>query len=994
MRLCYSLLYITFCSILTVSAQDNYLKDYAPVAPTPASLGKYGDIPVSYHTGVPDISIPIYTLNEGAISVPIGLSYHSSGIRVQETASWVGLGWALNAGGVITRTVQGSPDENGSSGNGAQEWGWFEKGGSGRFVNGVCQPPGRITDGEIDTEPDLFNFNVGGFAGKFFYDSDTIPRIVPQQDLKIITVKIGNEYFSGWIIVDPQGNRYHFGATNSSMLMSDYVEQSVYTDDPYTTPKNSSWYLSKIESADRKDVITFNYVEEKYSFWDVSTTPIDGGLISVQFPGPCTGATVRKPTKVKVKGKRLASIVGSNGSIAFTGESTVRTDLSRYDPCSNCNPTNTEAKALKTIEVRGKDGSCLKQFDFSTSYTPTSPIGNLPPDYLPDSPDSTDRKRLKLNSITEKACGSSSNNKVHSFEYYGIDSLPRRISLAQDHWGYYNGKDNNLDFDPGMPYYKRECNGCLDNYNHLCTTPPNKREPVFPAMRHGTLKKIIYPTGGSTLFDFEAHTTWGDDSTCAKVSIVSWSAFGGGCPSCTNCSNSYSERTYTFSQAQIDKGHISISVGTSCQNNSANIQVYNPSNQLVTSVNGNGYWYLTAMNGVSLQAGINYRFRLNMQGTEPANAEIYTITKTVFQTNKTIGGLRIKTITTNDGDTDASNNIVKKFEYAHPVYNSQSSGKLVHMPLYVALFEEWCTYVGDLDCANPDSCNWPLENAYSYPGLCPNIGSNFVLGLVIHNSALQPMQTTMGSHIGYLGVQVKETNNGRTEYRYNMGDYENGPWKPTGYPYPPPPFDPMVGKLRSETYFNQTGTLQRQIEYEYLTNTTAVVSGYDACKAVKLVAPPNSKIAVQFYDLKTGYALPSRIYERNFNTDYTYQEKITDLGYSVTNGHLQKTTEDVTDSDGSVYRTKYKYAMDFPCPTSCLTPCDETCAGNGEGRAILAMRKRNMVALPIEQTSWLKRPSWGAFDSQRQRTSDLNMSTRTTTTSNCIWWSRYALQPQ
>jgi hypothetical protein len=28
------------------NAQDAFLKDFAPVAPTPASLGKYGEIPV------------------------------------------------------------------------------------------------------------------------------------------------------------------------------------------------------------------------------------------------------------------------------------------------------------------------------------------------------------------------------------------------------------------------------------------------------------------------------------------------------------------------------------------------------------------------------------------------------------------------------------------------------------------------------------------------------------------------------------------------------------------------------------------------------------------------------------------------------------------------------------------------------------------------------------------------------------------------------------
>src|ERR1700759_691037 len=74
-------------------------------SPTAASLGKFGDIPVSYHTGIPDISIPIYTVQAGSLKLPIVMSYHAGGVKVQEPAGWVGAGWALNAGGVITRTV-------------------------------------------------------------------------------------------------------------------------------------------------------------------------------------------------------------------------------------------------------------------------------------------------------------------------------------------------------------------------------------------------------------------------------------------------------------------------------------------------------------------------------------------------------------------------------------------------------------------------------------------------------------------------------------------------------------------------------------------------------------------------------------------------------------------------------------------------------------------------------------------------------------------------
>src|SRR5687767_12654498 len=86
---------------LSTEAQNgNYqLRSVVTPSPTTASLGKYGEIPVSLYTGIPSISIPLYEIKDGPLSLPISLSYHAGGIRVEEIASSVGLGWTLNAGG-------------------------------------------------------------------------------------------------------------------------------------------------------------------------------------------------------------------------------------------------------------------------------------------------------------------------------------------------------------------------------------------------------------------------------------------------------------------------------------------------------------------------------------------------------------------------------------------------------------------------------------------------------------------------------------------------------------------------------------------------------------------------------------------------------------------------------------------------------------------------------------------------------------------------------
>ena len=77
--------------------QEIVLKNYTP-SPEAYSLMEYSEIPVSLYTGVPDISIPIYTIRVGNYSLPISLRYHASGIKVGQEASRIGLGWSIHAG--------------------------------------------------------------------------------------------------------------------------------------------------------------------------------------------------------------------------------------------------------------------------------------------------------------------------------------------------------------------------------------------------------------------------------------------------------------------------------------------------------------------------------------------------------------------------------------------------------------------------------------------------------------------------------------------------------------------------------------------------------------------------------------------------------------------------------------------------------------------------------------------------------------------------------
>ena len=91
--------------------ESTYLENTVPPSPEPASIVKYADVPFNPSSGMAEYEVPFYTLQGRELNIPIGLRYASSGIKLDEIAGVAGLGWTLQAGGCITRTVVDMPDE-------------------------------------------------------------------------------------------------------------------------------------------------------------------------------------------------------------------------------------------------------------------------------------------------------------------------------------------------------------------------------------------------------------------------------------------------------------------------------------------------------------------------------------------------------------------------------------------------------------------------------------------------------------------------------------------------------------------------------------------------------------------------------------------------------------------------------------------------------------------------------------------------------------------
>lgn len=498
------------------------IPNYIPPSPNAAALVKSVDVQVGEYTGVPNISLPLYTIKSGDLSLPITLDYHASGIKVEQEASWVGLGWSLNAGGCITRQIRGKddfrPNLNGyisldnlppSTDTNLPQWG------TSQANDGYFNYYTNVANGSYDGEPDMFYYNFNGKSGKLVFEkqSGTIVRAISlsQNSIKF-TYNILSQI---WEVIDENGVKYSFMTAEESKNYSHsgntrYEQSTCFEEiDGDTDTKITAWYLNKIESPSGNS-ISFDYdsntnqtltqvqrSELVYKLYDLKLIKAEGkGYISPNLSGYTEIHTASMQETYQVW---LKSINFANGSLKFTTSD--RTDL--------VSRNSNKPQKLENIEIYDKNNTLIKTFDFNYSY-------------FNENQGTADSERLKLNSVQEFAGGKS----IPAYEFsYNSVNLPPKTSFSQDHWGFYNGKNNesicqyelisvinHLNNVYGVPIdsqYGTVCKKTLipykeeKNENNDVFINGANREPDPLSMQAATLTKIKYPTGGSTDFEYE-----------------------------------------------------------------------------------------------------------------------------------------------------------------------------------------------------------------------------------------------------------------------------------------------------------------------------------------------------------------------------------------------------------------------------------------------------------------------------------------------------------
>ncbi|MEM9141350.1 MAG: hypothetical protein AAGA86_00090 [Bacteroidota bacterium] len=447
------------------TAQD--IPQIIPPSPEATSLAKFAEVPVSHYTGVPNVSIPIYTIQQNGISIPISLNYHSRGVKVGEIAPRVGLGWALQYGGSISRQIRGGADED--------TRGYLNNGYDMSFFTDATKRDlvydTYVFYPDYDFTPDLFHFGANGTGGKFMIDKADDQVLVQEfDDITITPHNInGTNGIERFTIIDKNGHTFYFGVSkDGSRSARNYDEQL----ESISKPMNggiqilggsqdrfyNSWQLMDIETV-YGDLIEFHYSSPQGEMSQTYRHSYD--RIENNVP-------THHASKLRMFQFQLSEIRFKTGKLVFESAQAEREDLAG-------------SHSLERIGIYDLDDQLIKAFDFGYEYTVGSNT-NVNSYLLASEPRAN--KRLFLKSIRETA-PDQSQLPPYLFDY-NVEKLPNRFSTAQDLWGYYNGADNGeylTFFDYGTTNVDRTVN-------------TQKAEA-------GMLKKITYPTQGGVILEYE-----------------------------------------------------------------------------------------------------------------------------------------------------------------------------------------------------------------------------------------------------------------------------------------------------------------------------------------------------------------------------------------------------------------------------------------------------------------------------------------------------------
>jgi len=898
----------SFAQTITNTTDDFAKKtDFFPPAPNAAAITKAAVLGTTKNTGAVNVNIPVVQLNGKKLNVAVSLNYASSGIKVDELASRVGMGWSLNAGGVITRIIRGAPDEYGTRvtlhAPITDNWASYN------FMAGISNINGIGADN--DPEPDLFNFSFGSYSGAFVLDSSMNAVQIPSSPLKIEK----NFFSTDWNfkITTPDGVRYYFGGSNATEISKrlDNAGTSIFGGSTLYAYLPTAWYLIKIEHSNG-ETINFSYTPIEYNTYDSTVETMDhvafleGNDPSCVTFSPTTNINRFRNTST-TKGQLLTGITTATyGALKF-----------KYSSRSDGND-----KLLQSIQYYNQvTGDTIRQYKFNYTDYGTFGFSNFysRSDAIP-----------YLTSFKECSADSSV-VLIHRFSYIDPAARPDRLSYAQDHWGYFNGQSNSS----FCPY--------LDGMTSLFPYALANRESNFAYAVKGMLNKIIYPTGGCDSIIYEPNLTY-TMTTPATRNSVTKEVTGTGLHTQVGVTQSF---TLTTDQDIVLNNTINCSE-TDCDEPATingKVQITDASSSLV--FNQTYVPNSSAQERVHLSAG-EYTLNVFASGsmiTTTSILQFYDDTHPAHLQNTDGAGLRVKYIVSAPGQ---GNKLIKHFIYS-PITNlSQSSIAPVPDPDYLRTFNTGALYLAPSGIV--DGMGNPITFYYcnkSHVALHSNSLSNlfsYMNAPVTYSSILETSSTTLEG--GVTETKFDAISDIDAETKWGEEEYFNGTktnFSATGN-----------GRIKEENVYKYSGSTLTKLKstinhYNYDTRRSAIMDGYfDHAPFTSVQAPP-APVDLSASGSPTTY-LPNysvffSLKHYQIYCPWIYKDSVTEVTYD-SNGlnplsrltiyfydnelHEQLTRTETHDSRGNLVKTENKYPHDY----ATIAPYDQMISNNMTGYVV------------------------------------------------------------
>lgn len=963
-------IYLLLVNIVVVHAQ---LVNFIPPSPTAAEFGKYGDIPVGNYTGVPSISIPLHTVKSGTLELPISISYHASGVQVQAEASWVGLGWSLNAGGVITRQTNGIDDLQVTTG-----YTKYDPIPPIEQLNDVtltasygipgAWPPQPITysffrhspeaysqselgaGGTRDNQPDLFFYNFLNYSGKMFFQKQPGNRLtatpLDQNNLRFI-YDMGTQE---WEVTDANGTTFFFHTQEISRSRSSAEPQMTpdVTAGTQSADMTTAWYLDKIKSA-TGDEITFEY--NRTGRWIVSPSYVsqretlssdmvvngsDGIAVTnnaAHLAYSASGSYTDEPY--------LHRINFANGHILFARDNYERLDREKWDLFGS-----TVSPWLRYFEVFDKNNSKVKMVLFDQTYFREDKINAIDKQlYL----------RLKLDAVREGYANSSGNYvwlPPYEFTYNTTVPLPAKTSFSRDHWGFYNGADNSsikgykfLDLPNPNSYYavnevstysrafiSSRVNYINDNNGVKIYLQGADREPHVTNMMAGILTSVTYPTKGVTKFTYEPNDYWNYTEQSYHESTVTHTVSATGITASEKLFT-LTESTFVFIHFNLinsvfaDPNLSMIMWNMDCvleKTDGTDILKFIPATQ---PSGNNNVPSMSSHVAVALAPGA-YRLRLypgpNSGLSLSFNVKYLQKTAT---TKKMGGGIRIKAIENFDRQ---SGELIGKKTYVY-TEGANSSGRFLGKMRY--FYNESKMIERFMNPSYYDDCCY--LNAIINPANPPVVNN-----VIVSSESNVPLgSSARGSQVGYGIVTVKQEDEAANTLGHSIYYYKNVA------DMQPPIFMPSLpqrvfidnGQHISEHHYNASSNLVNEKFFEYTRRDSSniTVTGLLHYRTYNDYWYPHIGSNGIEYAAIPWQNMPVFVAPFSFYSEWWYLSKITEKQYDQSGGnpqtiitnftfgsprHKQVTKQTTTSSTGETIITTTAYATDLPTGTTTNAP--------------------------------------------------------------------------